>query len=449
MFILTILLQLVSYGIALAIPYFMLTGREASHFYFPLYAVPILLLSYFSGPMAALGMGLLSVAVGTGGVIFTIRDWENGTPFIYLVHMGWLWLLFWMAGRSIEKKDLEEHRLEERIEKLEILSSENSKKRADLESSCNGLKERIFRYSQLSSFLDELSPSLNLNEIQKRIEINIRKFFGGMGDIKVQLRIFSNEGVLQKRDPLDQWIYERRIPLLIEDCRNDPRSSQKGRAGSLVMTPLEKGTEIIGVLEVNTAQSYFWKEEDLRFFANITHMISLAATNALLYEKVESLAIRDSLTGLYVKYRLKERLEEEFFRASPTQSPLSLILYDIDHFKEVNDRWGHTVGDEVLEKVSNLILKSTRETDFCARFGGEEIAILMPLTTGENALLIADRIRNKIMGLKFGNESLSITISGGVSTLKNEILKAEDLVLWADKALYQAKNSGRNRVVLA
>jgi len=448
---LTIVLQLVSYLIAFSIPYFMLTGKAASHFYFPLYAVPILLLSYFSGPMAALGMVMLSVAVGTGGVIFTVGDWKNGTPFLYLIQIGWFWLLFWMAGRTIEKKDLEVHRMDEKIEKLEILSTEISTRKKELVLSCEGLKERMFRYSQLSSFTDELTASLILSEIQKKTEETLHKFFWGMGQIKVQLRIFPQPEITPEVEGLDRWVSEHRIPLLIEDCSNDPRCSQKNeeRKGSLVVTPLEKGVEIIGVLEVSSPQFGCWKEEDLRFFSNISNIISLAVTNALLYEKVESLAIKDSLTGLYVRYRFDERLEEEFFRASSSQSPLSLILFDIDHFKSVNDRWGHTIGDEVLETVASLILKSTRGTDFCARYGGEEIAIIMPLTKGENALLIADRIRNKVMETKFGKDGLTVTISGGVAALGPKMLKVEDLFVSVDKALYGAKESGRNKVLLA
>jgi diguanylate cyclase (GGDEF)-like protein len=148
-----------------------------------------------------------------------------------------------------------------------------------------------------------------------------------------------------------------------------------------------------------------------------------------------------------VRYRFDERIQEEFGRAKASRSPLSLLMLDIDLFKQVNDRWGHLGGDKVLHEVSQAILSQTRETDFCARYGGEEIAVLMPLTATDNALAIAERIRRKVESEPIGPDGIRVTISGGIAAVTDDMAEPDDLVAAADQALYAAKNQGRNRVV--
>ena len=137
--------------------------------------------------------------------------------------------------------------------------------------------------------------------------------------------------------------------------------------------------------------------------------------NSLLYEKVEQLAEKDSLTGLFVRYRFDERADELFARASVTDTPLSLLIVDLDHFKQVNDQWGHLSGDIVLRQVAETILEKSREIDFCARYGGEEMAVLMPSTSLESAFQFADRVREAVSDLSIGPDKIRVTFSGGVA----------------------------------
>ena len=185
----------------------------------------------------------------------------------------------------------------------------------------------------------------------------------------------------------------------------------------------------------------------MRFLSDISNIVSLSIANAVYYEKIETLAVKDSLTGLFVRYRFDERVEEEFSRSKVSGSPLSLVMFDIDHFKQVNDKWGHPVGDVVLRAVSKTIMDQTRETDFCARYGGEEIAVLMPLTGISNCHRIAERIRKKIEEEKIGDQKIAVTISGGITTVNPDMKTVHDFIESADRALYQAKNDGRNRLV--
>ena len=171
-------------------------------------------------------------------------------------------------------------------------------------------------------------------------------------------------------------------------------------------------------------------------------MLALQAAEALvrtrLYEHAERLATTDGLTGLLNRRTFNSELEKRVREAQRYRRPLSLLLLDIDHFKKVNDTHGHPAGDAVLRGVAQVAAKQARETDIVARYGGEEMALILPETDAEGAARIAERIRQAVAASK--HEGLQVTVSIGVAT------GFDDLVEHADKALYRAKQSGRNRV---
>ncbi|MBI2119534.1 MAG: diguanylate cyclase [Elusimicrobia bacterium] len=447
---LSVFIQSVPYVIALVIPYLMLTGGMTPQFYFPFFGVPILFLSYFSIPMTAAGMFIFAILVGTVGLIFSIGNLATGGPFIFLLQMGWLWYIFWKAQKMIEAKDLEVQKVQEKIENLEIGVQDLEQKRKELEELLHGLKEKIYRYTQLRSFTDDLSSYLQIEEIKRQTKDSIRRFFSRETGLEISLNLFPLPSSPAKGDEIGEWIVKHRIPFLVGDMSQDPRltSSHSGKKGSFIAAPLERENLIMGTLNLESPKLKRWREEDLRFFSDISNIVSLVTTNALFYEKIESLAVRDSLTGLFVRYRFDERLEEEFFRSKINKSELSLIIFDIDHFKRVNDSWGHLVGDKILHNVAEIIVTQTRTTDFCSRYGGEEIAVLMPFTSKENAYLIADRIRLKVMATPMGKEKIYVTISGGVSSRTSDMDHSNILIETADRALYKAKDLGRNKVNL-
>jgi len=162
----------------------------------------------------------------------------------------------------------------------------------------------------------------------------------------------------------------------------------------------------------------------------------------------------DSLMGIYNRRYLEKRLHEEFFRSKRYEFPLSLLLLDIDHFKKVNDSYGHQVGDLVLRRLAELIVSTVRDSDVVARYGGEEVLLILPHTKGSNAELLAERLRfaveNTLLVKAEENDrknDLQITVSIGVSTLASAMTNGQQLVKQADKALYFAKERGRNKVV--
>ncbi len=166
-------------------------------------------------------------------------------------------------------------------------------------------------------------------------------------------------------------------------------------------------------------------------------------------ERLHELAVTDGLTQVANHRHFQERLREEFRRAQRYDDPLALILVDLDHFKNVNDSFGHQVGDEVLFATAACVKAAVRETDFVARYGGEEFAVLLPKTHLAGALTVAERIAAELQGVKAGPAGLKVTASYGVSGFPGRSVNTcEQLIRTADEALYRAKREGRNKISL-
>src|SRR5690242_9498482 len=171
--------------------------------------------------------------------------------------------------------------------------------------------------------------------------------------------------------------------------------------------------------------------------------------------QLERLSITDGLTGLYNHRHFEERLAEEFRRSQRYSDPVSLIMLDLDHFKDVNDKYGHPFGDRVLRETADLIRSSIRDPDICARYGGEEFAIILPKTHLQGALAVSERIFRSLRAKTYMPEvdgkaaPLRVTASVGVAFYPSkEVTSPELLVKLADEALYRAKREGRDTICL-
>ena len=169
--------------------------------------------------------------------------------------------------------------------------------------------------------------------------------------------------------------------------------------------------------------------------------------------QLEALSVTDGLTGLANRRHLMTKLEQEVQRARRYKTPLSVVMIDIDHFKLVNDSYGHAMGDEVLRNIGKLLMAGVRTTDLAARYGGEELTLVLPHTDLAAALLVADTLRQKFAEQDHTLDGVTIrkTASMGVAARdgQGEVPNAEDLLKFADEALYRAKEGGRNRVEAA
>jgi diguanylate cyclase (GGDEF)-like protein len=168
---------------------------------------------------------------------------------------------------------------------------------------------------------------------------------------------------------------------------------------------------------------------------------------------LETLSVTDVLTGLANRRRLMTRLEEEVARARRYKTPLSVVMIDIDHFKQVNDEHGHAMGDEVLRNIGAMLKGGVRTTDLAARYGGEELTLVLPHTDIPAAVLVAENLRERFAELEHRLDEVTVkkTVSMGVAARDGQgvVPSAEDLLKHADEALYRAKQNGRNRVEVA
>lgn len=183
----------------------------------------------------------------------------------------------------------------------------------------------------------------------------------------------------------------------------------------------------------------------------IVYDVTDIATNSLALAKankqLEHLSRTDKLTGLNNRGYWEERQQQIFARFKRHQHPCSLLIFDIDHFKNINDTYGHQAGDEAIRQCAQVLLDSARDIDICGRYGGEEYVALLENTNSDGALIFAERLRKKIESLKIDYEkhSFQFTISLGICELSPQIETAQQWLELADKGLYQSKQNGRNQ----
>jgi len=229
----------------------------------------------------------------------------------------------------------------------------------------------------------------------------------------------------------------------------DPRvdSRLNYRTQSILVVPLQDPAHnILGVLElINALDRGRVVPFDSQYEGLVRSLASQAAV-ALRNARLEDLSFKDALTDVYNRRYFAVRMEEEFKRHCRFGEPLSLALVDLDHFKEVNDRFGHRAGDTALRDVAQLLVKHSRSFSIVTRYGGDEFAIILVNTAKAGAVTYADRIRNVIEGHRFPHGA--VTVSLGVASLPEDATTVDDLIVATDQALYQAKRLGRNRVAV-
>jgi diguanylate cyclase (GGDEF)-like protein len=225
--------------------------------------------------------------------------------------------------------------------------------------------------------------------------------------------------------------------------------SQGPGKGRMLMLPLTVSNESFGCLVLMTDKGLRLAKDQVETLNAAVNHLALALRNALLFRQVKTMADHDGLTKVANRRNFEERLEEEVLRHGRYGHPLSLLMFDLDHFKNINDSLGHQTGDQVLSELAGLLCESLRVTDFPARYGGEEFAVILPNTAREQAAMLAERIRDRVARRSFaGERGVRLSVSAGVASL-GAGGTASDLVLLADQSLYLAKNGGRDRVVVA
>lgn len=217
-----------------------------------------------------------------------------------------------------------------------------------------------------------------------------------------------------------------------------------------VIVPLRAMARIVGVMYLYTPADVQIEERALRLLQAIGDRMGLAIETVKLYEHTRELSLRDPLTGLANRRLMHIELDKNFARAKRLHRPFSVIMLDLDHFKDFNDAHGHDAGDRLLADLAGIIRRETREMDLAVRYGGEEFLVVLPETGLKHAKIAAERIRTSVMKTEFGSSAggtpAHATVSAGVATYREDIAGHDELVRMADQAMYAAKEHGRNRM---
>jgi diguanylate cyclase (GGDEF)-like protein len=321
--------------------------------------------------------------------------------------------------------------------------------------------QAILRLATITGSQMQLGPALNLlcdlagivttfdsacvyfwNEPQEKMELRLRR---GLIDTTPQVPWGGNL--------LHFWVTQHAQPMLIESGLQAKADDElkAAHASSALVLPLFVQGRVLGSLQLFCAKQDNFTEED----AQLLWTLVLVAENLLTREQANEgllrFAFTDYLTGLRTRGYFEQQLDLEVKRSDRKGENFSLLMVDIDHFKLLNDQHGHHVGDQVLRQVTSVLVKDMREVDTVARYGGEEFVIILPETTEQEAIAVAQRVRKNVQNSQFNVEGLDgqerLTISIGVAVYGVDATTRQSLIEFADTALYAAKSRGRNQVL--
>lgn len=328
------------------------------------------------------------------------------------------------------------------------------------------LEQKIRRYFHLQKFSEDLKETEGLGQAAQRIVRESHEALPKAAECALYLvdetkqelslaagwRTDGRSVRLKLGSVFDQWVMKRSQALVIQDSHNDFRFSAEATAeGALraaCVTPLMTENKVLGVLRASADEEGVFNADDLRLLNVISNLGAVVLRNMRLYEKMQELASKDSLTGLHLNRCFQERLGEEILRARYGHTPFSLVLLDVDYFKRYNDEYGHAAGDLVLRHIAALISGCVGKGDLAARYGGEEFALILPNRPKREAVHLAESLRTQIEQNKFYLRRVEnrVTASLGVAGFPEDGQIKEELIRQADKNLYEAKRLGRNRV---
>jgi diguanylate cyclase (GGDEF)-like protein/PAS domain S-box-containing protein len=278
-------------------------------------------------------------------------------------------------------------------------------------------------------------------------------------DLQILAGINLDLELINTHQPLTEQgtgqVIRTRQPLVIADYQTwDERLPTYAKFGAhaLLLVPLLAGGRVLGIISIGHSDPLrTFDHTDIELLSLFAHQATIAIRNAHQFAEMQYQATTDALTGLNNRRSFGELAQRAYEQSIRYSHPISVLMLDIDHFKRVNDQYGHLTGDHVLRAVAYHCLTTLRAVDVVGRYGGEEIAMILPETDSEQARSVAERLRQTLAQASIETEhgSLQITVSlGAATTTAQDYLPLETLIDCADQALYQAKRAGRNRVVV-
>lgn len=330
------------------------------------------------------------------------------------------------------------------------------------------MKDKVKSLLGIKGIADELSLSLSTEEVAALLTDKTFEIF--KKDTRISLYLVDREAnelslsktakeegrkpvVMKKGDMFDRWVVKSLKSLIIKDIRKDFRfSADEDEAEhdfvSLINKPMVSEGNILGILRVDSPRESAFSQHELRILDIIGEMGAVALENARLYKQTEELAIKDSLTGLFVHRYFMERLEEEVKRELHSGGSFALLMLDIDNFKDFNDQYGHIAGDAILKRIAKILGSKSSAGDVIGRYGGEEFTFVALNCNKRDAIKLAENIRKEIKDtpIVIRREKMAVTVSVGVAMFPAEAKLMKDLVWEADRRLYEAKAKGKDAV---
>lgn len=338
-------------------------------------------------------------------------------------------------------------------------------------------KLKIERLASLVGTVDDISTEQSYrNLLQTILERSAELLLAEQGSIMLieketdMLLLEASRGLLKEPAQIGRipkgtgiagMVAKMGEPMLVEDIEHDPRIGTKNqtkyKTASFVSVPLKIGSRVVGVMNfTDKATGAFFDDVDLRFAQTCASHAAVVLDHREMCEETEKLkqqATTDHLTGLLNRGCIVNRLREELSRSDRYAKTMSLVMLDLDGFKNINDQFGHATGDFVLKRISEVMMKAVRSIDIVGRYGGDEFLIILPETDTYFAAHMAERLRADIAKTDLSRETSGgimnkVTASIGIATFPLHGISQEVLVDHADEALYRAKAGGRDRVIV-
>jgi diguanylate cyclase (GGDEF)-like protein len=319
-----------------------------------------------------------------------------------------------------------------------------------------------------------LTSSLNLDSILQTIMDKMAEFFrpdtwsllmvdeqkdelyfaiavGDAAETLKTVRLKVGEGIAG-------WVARHGESLIVPDVYNDPRFAKridemtKWKTRSIICVPLQSKHRVLGVIQLINCAMESFGEQEMFFLHALCDYAAIAIDNARAVEKIQELTITDDCTGLYNARHLYKTLEAEVYRSARFGYEFSVIFLDLDHFKHVNDTYGHLVGSKLLQEIGFKIKSQLRLIDYAFRYGGDEFVILLPQTDKHSALVVAKRIQDMMRKTVFLAEdglNLNVRCSMGLATYPEDAKSSHEIIRQADEMMYMVKNSSRDNIAVA
>ncbi|MFI5345061.1 MAG: GGDEF domain-containing protein [Elusimicrobiota bacterium] len=426
-----------SYGLFAGLSLLVVARPEFGPYAFPAFGLPLLWSDFRRD---AESPGVLAFLATIAGAVFAARANDAFAQGAFVAGILGLWLLSsaLSAHRGRQSTDERELLLEQMNLQDAMRDDERDIKYYKSYEETVGSETRLRR--DMADAAKSLSGTMDSAEVQARLVAVLTARFP-------HARIAVVPGA--DGDPLLLAAVRRRGPVLVKDAKSEAQLVPGARFASGVAVPFKVMGHPAGFVKLESDKAGAFGPDDVKAADLFATMAALSLENISLYESVHQQATHDALTQLFSHRAFQQRLQEEVLRSGRSQSPLSLIMCDVDHFKSYNDRYGHQAGDHLLKTLAGVLASFARPVDFVARYGGEEFVVILPNFVRSEAVQLAERMRARVAEepFVFQGAPTHATMSFGVASFPQDATTSSQIVRSADERMYRAKEAGRNQVV--